>query len=113
MTFGISMLLWIYYILMTVKLVKFRVGGQLDDLNFGLSEDVKALDVGGRHLSSHGIQHGLYQDDDEEYGLDDFWTRSVVQWTPSVYVYAKVNLFEKLNLTSSFLPLRKTLCNVV
>ena len=50
MTFGISMLLWIYYILETLKLVKFLVGGQLDDLDFGLSEDVEALDVRGRHL---------------------------------------------------------------
>jgi hypothetical protein len=28
------------------------VGGQPDDLDFGLSEDMEALDVGGRHLGS-------------------------------------------------------------
>ena len=28
------------------------VGGQPDDLAFGLSEDMEALDVGGRHLGS-------------------------------------------------------------
>ena len=38
------------------------VGGQLDDLEFGLNEDMEALDVGGRHLGCHGIQHGaLYR----------------------------------------------------
>ena len=31
------------------------VGGQPDDLDFGSSEDMEAFDVGGRHLSSHGI----------------------------------------------------------
>ena len=75
------------------------VVGQLDDLDFGLSEDMKSLDVGGRHLGSHGIQHGLYEDDEEEYKFDDFWTTTIVQWTPSVYVSTQVNLIEKLNLT--------------
>ena len=42
-------------------------------LIFGLSEVMKALDGGGRHLGNHGIQHGLYEDDEEEYDLDDFW----------------------------------------
>jgi hypothetical protein len=37
-----------------------------------VSEAMEAFDVGGRHLSSHGIQHGLYKDDEEEYNLDDF-----------------------------------------
>ena len=47
----------------------FLVGGQLDDLDFGLSEAKEALDVGGRHLGSHGIQCGLYEDDEEEPNL--------------------------------------------
>ena len=29
---------------------------------------------------------GLYIDDEEEYKFDDFWTTSVVRWTPYVYV---------------------------
>ena len=40
------------------------VGGQLDDLDFGLSEALKTLDVGRRHLGSQGIQCGLYEEDD-------------------------------------------------
>ena len=28
------------------------VGGKLDDLDFGLSEAMEALDVGGRHLGN-------------------------------------------------------------
>ena len=48
------------------------VGGQLDDLDFGLSEDMKALDVGGRHLGSQVIQCGLDEDDEEKYDLDGF-----------------------------------------
>ena len=35
------------------------VGRQLDDLDFGLSEVMEALDVGRRHLGSHGIQCGF------------------------------------------------------
>ena len=35
------------------------VGGQLDDLDFGLSEAMEALDVGGRHLGSQSIQCAL------------------------------------------------------
>lgn len=38
------------------------------DLDFGLCEDMKVVNVGGRHLGNHGIQHELYEDDDE------FWT---------------------------------------
>ena len=38
------------------------VDGQPDDLGFGISEVMKALDVGGRHLGSQGIQCGLYKD---------------------------------------------------
>ena len=52
------------------------VVGQPDD--FGLSEDMEALDIGGRHLGSHGIQHGLYEDNEEEYKLDDFLGDNVV-----------------------------------
>jgi hypothetical protein len=37
------------------------VGGQLDDLDFGLNEDMEALNVGGRHLGSQDIQHGLHE----------------------------------------------------
>ena len=37
------------------------MGGQLDDLDFRLSEVMEGLDVGGRHLESHGNQHGLYK----------------------------------------------------
>ena len=40
------------------------VGGQPNDLDFGLSEDMETLDVGGRHLSSQDIQHGLYVNDE-------------------------------------------------
>jgi hypothetical protein len=47
------------------------VGGQLDNLDFGLSEDMKTLDGGG-HLDSQGIQCGLFQDDEEEYEIYDF-----------------------------------------
>ena len=50
----------------------------MDDLDFELSEDMKALDGGGRHLGNHSIQHGLCEDDEEEYELDDFWMPSVV-----------------------------------
>ena len=32
---------------------------------------MKAWD-GGRHLDSQGIQCGVYQDDEEEYKLNDF-----------------------------------------
>ena len=58
------------------------MGGKLDDLGFGLSEDMEALDVGGRHLGSHNIQHGLYERDEEEYKLDDLWMTTIVPWTP-------------------------------
>ena len=64
------------------------VGGQLDDLDFGLCEDMEALDVGGRHLGSQDIQCGLYEDDEEDYELNEFWTPTVVWWTPGVYVSA-------------------------
>jgi hypothetical protein len=30
---------------------------------------MEALDVGGRHLGSHGIRCGLYEDDEEESNL--------------------------------------------
>ena len=39
--------------------VTYVVGGQLDDLDFGLNEDMEALNVGGRHLGSQDIQHGF------------------------------------------------------
>jgi hypothetical protein len=61
-----------------------------------------ALDVGKRHLDNKGIQYGHYQDDEEEYKLDAFWTTSIVQWIHGVHVSTQVNLFEKLNLTSFF-----------
>ena len=48
------------------------VGGQPDDLCFGLSEDMEALHVGGRHLANRAIQCGLYEVDVEECELDDF-----------------------------------------
>ena len=47
------------------------LSGQPNDLDFGLSETMEALDVGGRHLGSQGIQCGFYEDDEEEYKLDD------------------------------------------
>ena len=56
------------------------VGGQLDDLDFGLSEDMEALDVGGRHLGTQGIRCGLYEDDEEEYKLGDLWTTTTLVW---------------------------------
>jgi hypothetical protein len=34
----------------------FLVDGQPYDLDFGLSEDIEALDVGGRHLGCHVVQ---------------------------------------------------------
>jgi hypothetical protein len=50
----------------------FLVGGQLDGLGFGLSEeDMEALDVGGRHLGSHEIQRGVYEGDEDKYKIDD------------------------------------------
>jgi hypothetical protein len=65
------------------------VGGQLDDLDFGLSEDMEALDVGGRHLGTQGIRCGVYEDDEGEYKLDDLWTTTtttIVWWTLGVHV---------------------------
>ena len=41
------------------------VSGQPNDLDFGFSEIMEALDVGGRHLGSKGIQCGLYEDDEK------------------------------------------------
>ena len=41
------------------------LGGQPYDLDFGLSNDMEALDVRGRHLGSHDIERGFYEDDDE------------------------------------------------
>lgn len=38
-------------------------------LIFGVSEATETLDVGGRHLGNHGIQCGLYEDDEEESNL--------------------------------------------
>ena len=32
--------------------LNYLVGGQLDDLDFGSSEAMEALDVGGRHLGN-------------------------------------------------------------
>ena len=61
------------------------VGGQPNILDFGLSEDVEALDLGGRHLGSQGNQRGLYEDDEEEHELDDFWTTTIMRWTLGVY----------------------------
>ena len=61
-------------------------GGQPNNLDFGLSEDMQALDLGGRHLGSQGIQLGLFEDDKEEYELDDFWMTIVVWWNHDVYV---------------------------
>ena len=61
------------------------VGGQPDDLDFGLSEAMEALDVGGRHLGSQGIQCGLYEDDEE---LDEFRMTVFVQWTLGVSMSA-------------------------
>ena len=40
------------------------VGGQPNDLDFGLSEATEALDVGGRHLGCQGIQCGFHEDDE-------------------------------------------------
>ena len=40
------------------------VNGQSLDLDFQFSEAMEALDVGGTHLGSHGIQCGLHEDDD-------------------------------------------------
>ena len=54
------------------------MGGQLDDIDFGLSENTEALDVGGRHLGNHGIHYGLYEDDEEEHDFDDFWMIATV-----------------------------------
>ena len=56
---------------MTIQLGSL-VGGQPDDLVFGLSEDKANLDVGGRHLDIQGIQCGRDQDDVEEHELDFF-----------------------------------------
>ena len=63
------------------------VGGQPNELDFGLSERY-GLDVGRRHLGSQGIQQGLYEDEEEEYELDDFWTTTITWWTFGVYVFA-------------------------
>ena len=45
------------------------MGGQPDDLGFGLSEGMEVLDVGGRHLDSHVISCGFYEHDEEESNL--------------------------------------------
>jgi len=65
------------------------VGGQPYDLDFGLSEDMEALDVRGKHLGSQGIDRGLYGDDEEEYKFDDLRT-TIVVWCGLLvlYVYA-------------------------
>jgi hypothetical protein len=60
------------------------VGGQLNDLDFGLSEAMETLDVGERHLGSHGIKCGLYEDYEEE--LDEFWMTIFVRWTLGMYM---------------------------
>ena len=54
------------------------VGGPPDNLDFRLSEDMEALDVGGRHLGNQGIQCGLYGDDEEQYKLDFFWMETIM-----------------------------------
>ena len=50
------------------------MGDQPNDLDFGLNEDMEALDLGERNLSSHDIHHMLYEDDEEEHELNVFWT---------------------------------------
>ena len=45
------------------------MGNELDNLDFGLSEVMEALNVGGRHLGSQAIQCELYEDDEEESNL--------------------------------------------
>ena len=71
------------------------VGGQLDGIDFGLSEDMEALDVGGRYLGNQSIQYGFYEDDEEKYELDDFWMITIVRWIHNVYVSTQVNLFKR------------------
>ena len=61
--------LWIYKTLEMMKLVRFSGGWAMDDLDFGLSEAMKALNVGGRHLDIHVIECGFYEDDEEELNL--------------------------------------------
>lgn len=53
-----------------------------------LSEDMEALDVGGRHLGSYGIQHGHHENDEEVHKFHDFWMTTIVWWTRSTYMYA-------------------------
>ena len=64
------------------------MGGQPHNPDFGFTVVMEALDLGGRHLSSQGIQRGLYEDDEEECDLDGFWSTMVVRWTRGVYVSA-------------------------
>ena len=54
------------------------VGGQPNNLDFGLSEAIEASDLGGRHLDIQGIQHGLYEVGEEKHELDDFWTTTIM-----------------------------------
>ena len=69
--------------------------------NWGLSEDMEALDVWGRHLGSQGIQCGLYEGDEEEYELDDLWITTILRWILGVSLH-KWAFFENLNLTLFF-----------
>ena len=55
------------------------MGGQPNNIDFGLSEDIEALDLGGRCLGSQGIQCGLYEDDEGEHELDDFLMTTIVR----------------------------------
>ena len=56
----------------------FLVGGQPDDLDFEVSEDMEGLDEGGRHL-------GDDEDDEEACEFDEIWTTTIVRWTLHVY----------------------------
>jgi hypothetical protein len=39
------------------------------------------------------VNVGFYEDDEEEYKFDEFWTTTIVWWTPCVYKSALMNLF--------------------
>lgn len=62
----------------------FRVG-QLIDEGSALGEDMEALDIAeNSYAGSQGIQRGLYEDDEDEYQLEDFWRKAVVLWSPGM-----------------------------
>ena len=71
---------------------------------------MKAWD-GGRHLDSQGIQCGVYQDDEEEYKLNDFWMTLVCAVDPLCVRVCISELFWEVESYSCFAFKQNTLWN--